>query len=158
MQLAETLYDHNANKQPAGHIGLYVSDVISLANLPLSYCRPSAAERDASVLRYVLLLSVPYLGLVRLISTREPQIILTYDQLRDAFFKALAVHRGEARLEDFAQETLFEEMAEKKEEMKKMAEENRELAEEMKKMAEENCELAEEMKKMAEERRKTDLV
>jgi len=131
--------------------------VISLANLPLSYCRPSAAERDASVLRYVLL-SVPYLGLVRLISTREPQIILTYDQLRDAFFKALAVHRGEARLEDFAQETLFEEMAEKKEEMKKMAEENRELAEEMKKMAEENCELAEEMKKMAEERRKTDLV
>ncbi|KAK0624207.1 hypothetical protein B0T14DRAFT_454409 [Immersiella caudata] len=73
LQLAETLYDHNADEQPAGHISLYVSDVIGLADLPLSYCRPSTAERDAGVLR-------------------EPQITLTYDQLRDAFLKALAVH------------------------------------------------------------------
>jgi hypothetical protein len=91
-----------------------------------------------------LLASVCSFGKTNRWSTREPQIVLAYDQLRREFLKALAIHREEACLEDFAEETFFEKMARKEEEMARkeeetartIAEKDREIAKLKEKLAE----------------------
>ncbi|KAK5651280.1 hypothetical protein OQA88_12624 [Cercophora sp. LCS_1] len=96
LQYAEILYSDNTEEQAIGQI--------DPADLPASFCRPSAAEVNAGV-------------------QREPQIVLTYGQLRREFRKALAVYREETYLEDFAEETIFEKLARKVEEAARKEEE-----------------------------------
>ena len=77
---------------------------------------------------------------------------MTYDQLRDIFLKARKLHQGTACLEDYAQETYFEEMAEMAEKERKMAEEMAEKEHKMaEEMAEKEREMAEKERKMSEE-------
>ncbi|KAH6640621.1 hypothetical protein F5144DRAFT_609588 [Chaetomium tenue] len=66
-------HDDNLDQQPAGQVGLYLSDFVGFAGLPASYCRPSAAELDAGI-------------------TRIPTVILTYDKLRSIFRWARYAH------------------------------------------------------------------
>ena len=155
MQRAETLY-HDTDTQPAGRIALYLSDVANITGLPREYCRSSADELDAGIVRFVFSRLVFFITATDLIASK-PLIIVTYDQLRDAFLKARKIHQREACLEDYAQETYSEEMARRMaEEKEKMAEEMaRRMAEEKEKMAKEMAQrIDEEKEKMAKEKEK----
>ncbi|KAK4141193.1 uncharacterized protein C8A04DRAFT_39325 [Dichotomopilus funicola] len=66
-------YDDELDQQPAGRVVLYLSDFVGLAGLPAAYCRPSAAELDAGIMR-------------------NPTIILTFDRLRAIFRWARHIH------------------------------------------------------------------
>ncbi|KAH6612912.1 hypothetical protein B0J18DRAFT_470263 [Chaetomium sp. MPI-SDFR-AT-0129] len=71
----DTIYDEKLVEQPEGEVGLYLSDFIGPTNLPVSFCRPSAAETAAGI-------------------QRNPQVRLTYEQLRKIFLKARAIYQG----------------------------------------------------------------
>ncbi len=44
--------------QPAGQVGLYLSDILSPQQpIPLAFCRPTAAESAAGIVRYIFSLS-----------------------------------------------------------------------------------------------------
>jgi hypothetical protein len=51
----EPIYDDGLLEQPDGEVGLYLSDFLGPGGLPTQFCRPSAAELAAGVLRSVSL-------------------------------------------------------------------------------------------------------
>jgi hypothetical protein len=53
MQHFDTIYDEKLPRQPDGQLDLYISDFIGAAQLPTDFCRPSAAELAAGVVRSV---------------------------------------------------------------------------------------------------------
>jgi colicin import membrane protein len=143
-------------QQPTGQIDLYLSDLAG-SDLPLCYCRPSANERDAGILRFVPLFSIPLplcfsSLLTRLTIIREPQITVTYHQLRDAFLKARKIHRGEACSDDYAQESHSEGIARRiAEEMAQhMAEKHDEIVGVERERAKDKAEMAEMARRTAE--------
>lgn len=78
VQRDESFYDEDLDDQPVGQVGLYVSDFLRGDDaLPAALCRPSGAELAAGV-------------------SRNPQLVVTYAQLRSIFLRARELHvRGE---------------------------------------------------------------
>jgi hypothetical protein len=54
VQHSQLFHDDNLDQQPDGHIGLYISDFLGSAGLPVVFCRPSTAELATGVSRFVL--------------------------------------------------------------------------------------------------------
>ncbi|KAH6628189.1 hypothetical protein F5144DRAFT_492561 [Chaetomium tenue] len=75
VQYFDTVYDEDCATQPDGQLGLYISDFLGPAGLPVNFCRPSTAERASGV-------------------SRDPQVTLTYKRLRSIFLKARSIHQG----------------------------------------------------------------
>lgn len=59
VQYRELVHDADLDEQPVGQVDLYLSDFVDPVDLPLSYCRPSAAERDAGITRFDLIPPLP---------------------------------------------------------------------------------------------------
>ncbi|GAB1312066.1 hypothetical protein MFIFM68171_02276 [Madurella fahalii] len=87
-QYFETIYDDKLAKQPDGQLGLYISDFLGPAGLPRAFCRPSTAEAAAGI-------------------SRDPQVILTYERLRNIFLKARSIHQGTYQSGDYGEENTF---------------------------------------------------
>lgn len=69
----ELIYDEGLTEQPDGQVGLYISDFLGPTGLPPAFCRPPAGAS---------------------LQGRDPQIILTYTQLRNIFLRARDIHQG----------------------------------------------------------------
>jgi hypothetical protein len=54
----ELFYDDalELNRQPAGQIDLYLSDFLGFSGLPAAACRPSTAELETGITRFIVLL------------------------------------------------------------------------------------------------------
>lgn len=47
-------HDDDSDPQPAGQVALYLSDFVGLVpDLPVDFCRPSATEVAAGIIRFV---------------------------------------------------------------------------------------------------------
>ncbi|KAH8891445.1 hypothetical protein GQ53DRAFT_841395 [Thozetella sp. PMI_491] len=75
IQRGTPFYDENLADQPAGQVGFYISDLLPEGPLPQAFYRPSAAELATGV-------------------SRDPQIVLTYEQLRSIFLDARDYNTG----------------------------------------------------------------
>ncbi|KAH8896821.1 hypothetical protein GQ53DRAFT_890208, partial [Thozetella sp. PMI_491] len=98
VQRGSLFFDEDIDAQRTGQVGFYVSDFLRGGALPHAYCRPSAAELASGV-------------------SRDPQIVLTYKQLRSIFLNARKVHievmETEEDEEDDAYPTLIEDEEDK---------------------------------------------
>lgn len=86
---SSTVHDDNLDEQPAGQVHLYLSDFLGRAGLPTASTRPSATELADEITRFVpfpRVFSTHNAMMLTLSPSRsEPQIILTYKQLRAIF-------------------------------------------------------------------------
>lgn len=101
----EPIYDDSLVEQPNGQVGLYVSDFLGSAGLPMALCRPLAAERAAGIARYVfffLLLSQDQAN-----GNRDPQVWLSFERLRAIFLQAKSIHQGTYTRGHHREECLF---------------------------------------------------
>jgi hypothetical protein len=53
LQRSKLFHDDDIVQQPVGQVDLYLSDFVGLDGVPADYCRPSTAELDAGVSRYI---------------------------------------------------------------------------------------------------------
>ncbi|KAK3363163.1 hypothetical protein B0T25DRAFT_491617 [Lasiosphaeria hispida] len=119
----ETIYDDDLVKQPEGEVGLYISDFLGPAGLPTAFCRPSAAETAAGV-------------------QRDPQVLLTYERLRNIFLKARAIYQGTYKPGDGGEEDNVYTIVQSAERERERAERERERAERERERAERERERA----------------
>jgi hypothetical protein len=53
---SDLFHNDDLVQQPVGQVDLYLSDFVGLAGLPVEFCRPSKADMDGGVSRWVYLL------------------------------------------------------------------------------------------------------